>query len=230
MAIPLYLAMTGMEAIYASVMPPKMAWLSCLFSPYSMGVSNLPKQLPPDALLILSDRTPIYGHDPHLIRSQLEEVITRFSCSGLLLDFQMPGSDELKKLAKFLLELPCPVAVSEAYARDLPCPVFLPPVPPDTTSESYLSPWSGREIWLEMALDVMAVEVTEQGIRRREALAYELPSAPFYDEALCCHYGITVSDRITFHLQRQRSDLDTLLARAEASGVTKAVGLYQELG
>lgn len=230
MAIPLYLAMTGMEAMYASVMPPKMAWLSCLFSPYSMGVSNLPKQLPPDSLLILSDRTPIYGHDPQQIRSQLEEVITRFSCCGLLLDFQVCENNELEELAKSLLDLPCPVAVSETYAHALPCPVFLPPIPLDTTPETYLSPWTGREVWLEMALDCMAVEVTEQGIRRNDALACELPATPFYDEALCCHYGITVSDRITFHLQRQRSDLENLLTRAETSGVTRAVGLYQELG
>lgn len=230
MAIPLYLAMTGMEARYASVMPQKMAWLSCLFSPYSTGVSNLPKQLPPDSLLILSDRTPICGHDPELIRSQLEEVITKLSCCGLLLDFQMPDNKELEALAKSLLDLPCPVALSEVYAKALPCPVFLPPVPPDTTPEHYLSHWKGREIWLEMALDSMTVEVTEQGIQRKDALACELSDTPFYDEALCCHYGISVSDRITFQLQRQRPDLENLLVRAEALGVTRAVGLYQELG
>lgn len=228
MEIPIYLAMTGMEAMGASVLPPKMAWLSCLFSPYSMGISNLPKQLPPDSLLILSDRTPIYGHDPQQIRSQLEDVITRFSCCGLLLDFQVCENRELERLAKSLLDLPCPVAVSETYAHALTCPVFLPPVPLDTTPESYLSHWEGREIWLEMALDSMAVEVTEQGISRKNAPICEIPTTPFYDETLCCHYGITVSDRITFHLHRQRSDLEYLLVRVANLGVTRAVGLYQE--
>ncbi len=229
MAIPLYLAMTVAEVAGCSALPTQMAWMSCLFSPYSTGLSNLPKQLPPNALLILSDRTPIYGHDPQQIFTQLENTIRAFSCCGLLLDFQAPGNEELADLAKGLQGLPCPVAVSACYAKALPCPVFLPPVPPDTAPEEALAPWSGRELWLEMALDAMTVEVTDQGICRCEAALLQ-QSAPFYDDALCCHYGITVTDRITFHLQRQQADLQPLLARAEALGVTKAVGLYQELG
>ncbi len=230
MAIPLYLAMTGMEKAHVSPLPPNIAWMSCLFSPYGRALSNLPRALPSGSLLILSDRTPICGHDHGRIFAQLEEVIGQFSCCGLLLDFEMPKNPELAELSRSLLELPCPVALSERYAKDLTGPVFLPPVPPDTPVEEYLVPWAGREVWLEMALEQAAVEVTEKGCFPLEGPGSAELSFPFYDEALCCHYGISLTDRAIFHFQRQKEDLETLLTRAEALGVTKAVGLYQELG
>ena len=230
MAIPLYLAMTGAEVLQATALPSKVAWLSCLFSPYGVGLSNLPKRLPPDSLLILSDRTPIYGHDPQRIYAQLRETVAEFSCCGLLLDFQASKNPELERLTEVLLSLPCPVAVSENYGQNLSCPIFLPPVPPDTPIEDYLSPWQDREIWLEVALDRMDLQVTEQGVRPWEFYSEESPALPFYDEALCCHYGITLSDSITFHLQRQPPDIQKLLERGEKCGVAKALGLYQELG
>ncbi len=228
MAIPLYLAMTGAEFQGVPDRPSHLAWLSCLFSPYGSGLSNLPKQLPPGSLLILSDQIPVCGHDPAVVKAQLEEAVEQLSCCGILLDFQRPMEAQAAQMAKEILALPCPVAISEPYAKGLDCAVFLPPIPPDQLPENELSPWSHREIWLEIALDSVDIRVTEQGIRREEA--WENPPGRFRDEALCCHYDTEISDGVCFHLQRTAEDVRSLLVRAEKLGVTKALGLYQELG
>ena len=58
MAIAPFLAMTAAETRNHSVLPPKIAWMACHFSPYGLGLSNLPQRLPPHALLLLDDITP----------------------------------------------------------------------------------------------------------------------------------------------------------------------------
>ena len=47
MAIRPFLAMTAAEIRGTETLPPKTAWMACHFSPYSTGLSNLPKDLPP---------------------------------------------------------------------------------------------------------------------------------------------------------------------------------------
>ena len=139
MAIQTFLAMTGAEIGISPLLPPEIAWMACQFSPYGTGLSNLPRQLPPGSLLILDDMTPIRGHDPALICDQLAELTAVLKCSGILLDFQHPDCAETAALAKYLTEaLPCPVAVSEPYAAELDCPVFLPPVPPDVSLANHI--------------------------------------------------------------------------------------------
>ena len=229
MAIKGYLAMTAAEF---RIFPPKdqkIAWMACHFSPYGTALSNLPTHLPAGSLLILNDRTPICGHDPELITCQLTLLTEKLSCAGLLLDFQRPDEPKTAALAAHLIHhLPCLTAVSHLYSKDLDCPIFLPPVPPDTPIEDYLSPWAGRDIWLEAALDGCSLELTESGPQIKPL------ADPFtdghVDDTLCCHYQIDTGSTVTFRLQRTKEDLKRLLDRAEPLGVTHTVGLYQELG
>jgi hypothetical protein len=227
MEIPLYLAMTAAEFSSCDPLPQHPAWMSCRFSPSGKGLCNLPSTLPEGTLLILDDQTPPAGHDAFLIRRQLEEILNSHRCAGLLLDFQRPDSTETAEIAKTLLSLPCPVCVSHLYAEDPSCPVFVPPCPLTTPMEQHLAPWQGREIWLEVALDSADYRIHKNGCQIRPASQEALP---FYDEKLFCHYGIRIEpEQILFTLERKRTDLDILLASAAACGVTRTVGLFQEL-
>lgn len=229
MAIHGYLAMTAAEFREYPSNGSKIAWMACHFSPYGTGISNCPASLPEESMLILNDRTPICGHDPQRIAEQLVQLADSLKCACVLLDFQRPGVPETAELAEFLQRtLPCPTAVSDVYARSGELPVFLPPVPPDIPIGEYLSPWQGREIWLEAALPGCVVELTEDGARKKPL--EEVPAEGYWDETLCCHYRITVGETAIFSLYRTPEDLKLLLRRAEALGVTRTVGLYQELG
>jgi hypothetical protein len=168
------------------------------------------------------------GHDPERIREALSDILQKLSCGGLLLDFQRPGNPEQQALAQLLTtSLPCPVGVSEFYARELNCPVFLPPVPADRPVKDYLSPWQGREIWLEAALDGITLNLTQAGCT--EAPLTGFPEDGWQDKRLHCHYSIETSENAAiFHLWRTAEDLQALLA--DAPGVTRAIGLWQELG
>ena len=227
MEIPLYLAMTAAEFSSCDPLPQHPAWMSCRFSPSGKGLCNLPSPLPEGTLLIIDDQTPPAGHDAFLIRRQLEEILNSHRCAGLLLDFQRPDSMETAEIAKTLLSLPCPVCVSHLYAEDPSCPVFAPPCPLTTPMEQHLAPWQGREIWLEVALDRADYRIHKNGCQIRPASQEALP---FYDEKLFCHYGIRIEpEQILFTLKRKRTDLDILPASAAACGVTRTVGLFQEL-
>lgn len=231
MVLPLYLAMTAAEIRTKNVFAAKLGWMACHFSLYGTGLSNCPASLPEGSMLILNDRTPIHGHDRALIVHQLTSLITELKCDALLLDFQRPGEEETAALVKDIAAaLPCPVGVSEPYARDLACPVFLPPVPPDTAVVDCLAPWTGREVWLEAALEGMVITLTPEG-----SYASPLPYAPpaesdHADRKLHCHYRIETDENARFTLFRTPEDLHALLDEASAFGVTRAVGLYQELG
>ena len=231
MAIRQYLAMTASEIAANSPLPPQIAWMACHFSPYGTGLTNLPHRLAPESLMILNDRTPIHLHDPLRIACQLNSLLERFSCAGLLLDFQRPGCGETGRLCAFLSDtLPFPVVVSSLYARYTDSPVFLPSLPCHIPLEKYIAPWQGREIWLEAALDAEEITLTPQGA----AFAPLPPGAAvpegFAEESLHCHYSVAVeADAARFTLWRTVEDLNALLAEAEHLGVTTAVGLYQEL-
>jgi hypothetical protein len=231
MAIRPFLAMTAAEIRGAETLPPKTAWMACHFSPYSTGLSNLPKDLPPGSMVILDDITPIHGHDAEAIAAQLRLRLEEMECSGVLLDFQRPGYEESGLLAERLSEaLPCPVGVSALYGQMLSCPVFLPPVPPDVSLADYLAPWNGREIWLELALDGETITLTPAGATTAPLPPAAQHAGGYRDEKLHCHYQIhTDADSARFTLFHTPEDLDALLTEGEALGVTRAVGLYQEL-
>lgn len=226
------LAMTAAEFHSCEDFSGKIGWMSCLFSPYGTGLSNLPQRLPEGSLLVLSDYTPMQGHDPQVIEKQLCTCIDRFSCCGVLLDFQRTGNAQASALAASLVKaLPCPVAVSAGYAKELDCPVFLPPVPPDTPLTEHIAPWTGREIWLELALDGQRIVLTQQGAEITPLPHWQGPAEGFAEEQLCCHYRIeTTQDKAIFTLWRTREDLEKLLEEANELGITTAVALYQELG
>ena len=227
MEIPLSLAMTAVELSGCGSPPAHMAWMSCRFSPGGKCLSNLPPSLPTGSLLILDDQTPPDDHDADLIRKQLIEAIDANHCSGLLLDFQRPKDPQTAKITAALLSLPCPVCVSHLYAKELPCAVLPPPCPLTKPLKQHLAPWQGREIWLDIALDSAVYRISKTGCDIRPAMQGSLP---YYDEELFCHYGIRIDeDQILFSLERQKTGLPALMTSAAELGVTKAIGLYQEL-
>lgn len=232
MAIQRYLAMTAAEIAENSALPEKTGWMACQFSPWSAGLSNLPGSLPPGSLLILNDFTPIDGHDPSVVGAQLRHCVESLQCSGVLLDFQRPEVQETAELAAFLVSaLPCPVAVSQGYAGELDCPVFLSPVPHHTTLGDHLAPWQGRELWLDTALDGEIITLTEKGTATTPLPPGPLPAHGHREPQLHCHYQIELSEsQAGFTLWRTREDLEALLEEAEGLGVKTAVGLFQELG
>lgn len=231
MAIPLYLAMTAAEFSRCGDLPERLAWMSCRFSPCGKGLSNLPPALPEGALLILDDQNTPDGHDADLIRQQLLHIITENRCCGLLLDFQHPGDTRLGTIAKALMALPCPVCVSHFYARELDCPVFLPPCPLTVPLAAYLAPWQGREIWLEAALEQKQIVITEKGSSIFPSDIALDTEHVFYDEGLRCRYQTQIdTGKVCFTLHRGKDELHALLEDARQLGINNAIGLYQEFG
>ena len=232
MTFPLSLALTAAEFAACTALPGNCAWMACHYSCYSTGLSNCPDTLPPGAMLILNDRMPPCGHDPKLIAKQLSLLTEEVQASCVLLDFQRPELPENAAVARAVVEtLSCPVGVSDLYARDLTCPVFLPPPPLHQPIKEYLHSWQGREIWLEAALDALQITVTPEG--SRFAPVSPTPEIPggFDEEKLHCRYRIETSrEQGVFTLVRTPEHLQALFEEVQTLGVTKTVGLYQELG
>lgn len=232
MVLPLYLAVTGAEMSVISDKSYPIAYMACHFSPYTQGLANLPAHLPPGSMLILNDRMPCRGHSADLIIGQLRDVMDRYGCESLLLDLQRPPEEESANMVRKITEsLPRPVAVTESYARNLRCPVLLSPVPLHVSLADYLKPWSGREVWLEAALQQEEITVTETGTDNANRFPPDCLEGGFFDEALCCNYMIkTTPDQIKFILFDTPATLCKKLNLAHSLGVTQAVGLWQELG
>ena len=224
-----YLAMTAAEFQNCSSIPAHPAWLSCHFSPYTKGLSNVPGQLPPGAMMILDDANPICGHDPEVVRAQLDATVRKNQCSCVLLDFQKPGNEETAAMAVYLgNKLSCPVGISHLYANEINCAVLLPPIPPDIPLAEHIQPWRGRKIWLELAMDVMGYRVSKAGSQPFHPT--HLPKTRLIDTSLCCHYATEIyDDYIDFTLWRTAEDLTLLMEQAEKYGVSQFVGLWQEL-
>ena len=230
MAIVPYLAMTASEFHAGSPLPCPAAWMACHFSPYGTGLSNLPPALPKGSLLILNDRTPVFGHSPERISQQLAEAAERLECSGILLDFQRPGEERTQAITAAIAALSCPVAVTPPYAEGLDCAVFLPPPPMTTPLQNHLAPWQGRTIWLEAALQQQCVRVDKAGSTALPWDGDSLP-CPHTDDLLHCAYRTEVhSDHIDFFLCRDAVQLRALLEEGQQLGIRRFVGLYQQLG
>lgn len=228
MAFVPYLAMTAAELRAGGPFSFPIAWMACHFSPYGTALSNLPKSLPKGSLLILNDRTPVFGHDPDGIARQLADAVESLECDGILLDLQRPGEEQTKAIVAAVAALPCPVAVTPEYADGLPCGVFLPPPPLNAPLGAYLERWQGREIWLEIAAEEATFRVDKQGCKRINGVP--LP-CPHQDEKLHCRYGMEVQENhIDFFLQRDETQLRALMEEAAQLGVQRFVGLYQQLG
>lgn len=232
MVLPLYLALTAPELSAASALPKHLAYMACHFSPYSAGLSNFPQALPAGSMLILNDSTPALAHDPLLIGVQLAEAAERLQCSCVLLDLQRPFSDLTFRIAEAVISaVSCPVAVSEGYAAQLTCPVFLSAPPVGISLQAHLKNWQDREIWLEAALGTTVITVEKSGSRTAPAETCDPALLPHRSEKLHCHYKTEIEpEQVCFTLQRTEDDLKELLSDADALGVVGAVGLYQELG
>ncbi|MBQ9149154.1 MAG: hypothetical protein IJX69_06265 [Oscillospiraceae bacterium] len=232
MALTLYLAMTGSEIAQTDPLPAHFAWMACHFSPLGPGLSDLPQTMPEGAMLILNDRLTCRGHSPDLIAGQLKEAVTQWRCESLLLDFQRPPEPESMSVVKSIVKaLPCSVAVSDSYARDLDCPIFLAPGPLHIPLAEYLRPWQGREIWLEAALCQETLSLTEKGTSVTHHFPTDKLTGGFFDEHLCCHYRTEVKEKeVRFTLFDTWESLRQKLERAQSFGVARAVGLFQELG
>ena len=228
MEIPLYLSMTAAEFNQCTEFPKFCAWMACHFSPYGTGLTNMPRHLPKESLLILNDRTPVHRHEPKQIRQSLEDTINAFGCCAVLLDFQRGDCAETADIIQDLLTLPCPVCVSDIYARNLDCPVFLPPIPLTLTPEEYFTPWNGREIWLDVTTECTVFTVTEEG--SHNSLCKPIGDFPFQEAQRHFHYRTELqSNSVRIYLHRTKEDLSDLLDHCAAFGVTKGVGLWQEL-
>ena len=232
MAIPLFLAQTSAEFHASQKLPGAVAWMACHFSPWGSGLSNLPPALPEGSLLILDDRIPPSGHDPERITQQLLEAMKAMSFEGVLLDFQRPHCDEIPALVAHLTaSLPCPVVVSDLYAKDPDCPVFLSPCPHHVALEDHFAPWNGRRVWLDLAVDAETITVTKTGSRIFPMPLGEIPEGGHGDRLLSCHYAMeTGSESVRFTLWRTVEDLAALAKAAEGLGAEALVGLYCELG
>ena len=231
MGISRHLAMTAAEMEAVSL--PKhwnAAYMACHFSPYTTGLSNIPDILPPDSMLILNDRTPICGHDPERIAQQLLQALDALQFSCVLLDFQRPLQEEIPPLCRHLIaSLPCSVGTSDLYAKDLDCPVFLPPVPPDQSLSEHIAPWKTRELWLDIAPDAVCYCVTPTGSTCVPCPIPEAPENAFTDEALHCRYRMELKEEeVVFQLWRDTVQLEHLMEAAQSLGITKCIGLYQE--
>lgn len=231
MATARYLAMTGEEFAVLGHPPGKLGWMDCCFSQSDSGLEHLPPALPPDTLLILTDRVPFRGHDPSLISQQLQQTVADTDCSVVLLDFEKPGKKELFSLASMLTSsLSCPVVVSDVYAQAIDCPVFLSPCPHHIHLHDHIEPWKGREIWLDLAKDAESITVTAEGSVISPLPSSDLPEDGHRDEGLHCHYRAEVkANSVRFTLWRTADDLEALARAAEGLGIRTFVGLWQEL-
>ena len=230
MGLPLYLALSGEEWPLCGAVPPELGWMACRFSPVGSTLLDLPPADFPGDLLILDDSTPPRDACPEKILAQLQKLLHAQRFDALLLDFQRPGSPLTQAIARTLVEgLSCPVATAAAYAQELPCPVFLPPVPLRRLIKDCVRPWTGRELWLEAALEQETVVVTETGAAcSAGGGACQEPEEK--DLTLHCHYQVEVQEnQAIFHIRRSREEFHSLLEEAEGLGVRRAVGLWQEL-
>lgn len=230
MPIPCYLAMTAAEFLNTDRLPEKIAWMACHYSCYGTGLANLPVELPEGSMIIFNDRTPPDKHDPRRILAQLTELAEALKPDGFLLDFQRSGMALNRQITQTLAEgLPCPVGVTAEYAKDLDCAVFLAPPPLHMALADHIAPWTGREIWLEAALETHTYTITEEGCKIEVRENAPLPEPVFTEDTLFCRYHTELlEDAAIFTLQRTKDDLDALLTHA--SGITRSMGLYQQLG
>ena len=202
MVFPLYLAMSAME-------------LTPIPNPAFLVLED--SQIPPPGTL------PVVTDAFRVDRQLLLQL-----CQGreaVLLDFEHPPSVDTRELIR---DLPCPAAAPPGYRED--GPVFLPPPPLHIPLEAYLSPWNGREIWLEAALQKQVITVTAEGCTVFPPCTNRDLQDGFYSEMLHCRFSQSFTDsRALFTLFDTPDTLRSKLNHAASLGVTRAVGLYQEL-
>ena len=219
-----YLAMTASE-MHGYMGSKKIAWMSCHFSAYSTGLSNLPIYLPPDSLVILDDRNPLSDHDPQRIAAQLSGIE---NMAGLLLDLQQPSNGILDMIHYLHKALSCPVAVTETYAKDTECAVFVS-APLNLPLEDTIKPWQGRQIWLDIPFGMQTFTITKSGCDISPIQPWDDQPFPHREDSLSCSYRMQkASDHICFTLCRKPETITNILSQADALNIPCAISLYQE--
>ena len=208
MVLPLYLAMGAEEMNGAAPLPRH------------LGVYGPDVTLPPGAMLILDDRLP----------GPLDPA-QAMGADSVLLDFERkPTPDTIRTANKLLRPLDCPVAAPPGYLEDPACPIFLPPCPLHVPLAEYLAPWQDRAVWLDVTMQQQNVTVTAEGTRYSSPAPADRQDGGWFDEVLLCRCAMDVSDeQVVFTLFDTPDTLKRKLEQAAALGVTRAVGLYQEL-
>lgn len=229
MDLSIYPAFAGAELEAMLRYTGKTAWLGCHLSAYGNGITPLPAALKHCDLLVLTDEMPPDGHDPKEVASELWSQAKTLGCERILLDFQRPPSEESMQIIHCVLEKAfVPVGVTPKHAQQLSCPVFLPPPPLWTPLEEAISPWTGREVWLEIAPESGCVTLTKDG--SSYAPSETKPDYPFTDHRLCLSYKTEVyANKASVFLHRGISNLPCWLKQADTLGIRAAVGLYQQL-
>lgn len=230
MSLSCYLAMTEAEIRANSALPHHLAFMACHFSPYGVGLVNIPQRLPKGSILIVNDRVPVLHHEPQVVLRQLQSVCKQLSLRGILLDFEIPNCQKAMEIVHILVRsLPCPVCVSENYGEALSCPVFVSP-PLNLSLRNTLQKWQGRKIWLEASLWQQQFILTREGCAPK--FCDSCPDGTYFtDENLCCSYTFSLSGQAaTFTLKRGKKEMEALLKQAENLNVELCVGLYQQLG
>ena len=232
MVLPLYLAITASEMRHQNHISYPIAWMACQFSPSNQGITNIPDGLPPKSILILNDRMPCQGHSPSLVVQQIEKAAELLQCESILLDFQQPLNPESEAMAAYLSEhITLPLYVSEPYGKHLSCGIFLPPPPLHVPMGDYLKPWIGRSIWMETGFFQETIAVTREGATFTPHFPPDRLNGGHYDQELCCRYQIIPSDdEIRFLLYDTPDSLPHKWKLAQECGVSRILGLYQELG
>ena len=231
MPIPLFLAMSPYEFTVCGKLPPRVAWMSLRFSPSGQGLSNQPKALPPGSLMILDDWIPWHGHSSSRIAQELEQLLGRLGCCGLLLDFERPPQTETLLLANALSCL-CkqrgiPMAAPPAYLVNDHMEVFLPPLPvlPRRNRDS-------SRLWVD-------VSPVEQSFKIGPDMTEPLPPAHRYrspqpqnwqhsGELPMLYRTYRQGDAIVLHLRRDPSVVRDYLCSQTDCRIRFALGLWKE--
>lgn len=228
MEIPWFPAITQEEIQTLSTLPPHYAWMSCHFDPIGNGISNLPKSLPPDSILILNDQIPYNEHNTEIMIQQLEECIQNWQLHGVLLDLERPVSEELKEIISIMVSsLPCPIACGKNLEIEkLLSVVEMPPLLENP--REYFQRKKGA--WLELRKQKETYSIDKNGCRLQsgEELYGEI-SEGLKDTALCVNYRFTVnSENAGLGIWRDRHDRKKIIKYAIESGIDTIIGLYQE--
>ena len=231
MFLPIYLAITGQEFPLFTDFPSTLCYLACHFSASGIGLSNLPTVLSPGAIISIDDSTPIVNHNLSAVSRQINDLVEKFQPCGILLDLQRPDNPYAPDMIEAIIHAAsCPVAVSHIYAKDHNCAVFLPPLPFRMSVSEYLQPWIGKEIWLEVGSDKEIAIITEKGLCTERVYSIPDNCNHFREPSLLCHYSTHIKpDHIALYFHRTAQDLEELQAQATELGVTKFLGLWQQL-
>ena len=207
MPIPVFYAMTKEEMQSAAQFPEHLALID-----FANGTE--------DSLLILTDRK-------SWSLSEIQSIANNHS--KILLDFQHPENPENHRIIAELERLGLPYCATGIYAAQYGCAVLLPPVPPTRSLSDHISPWKGRELWLEIALDGQHITLTKDGCTEQYIPHAQHRHGAHNDEKLHCRYFVhTTENAAEFTLWRSKEDIADLLKEAESLGVRLAVGLWQE--